>query len=188
MEKSWLRHTEMFNQSNRNIIMVETGVYVGWNASKWRRRLLWWICVALTLLLTQGVSQVANQFEVFLEADLSITVVIQPLLHLFNGRLTVGILFFQSTQIEKKKAMLYIKNIPVAQNCLLRKLQKMYWPPWCCWGFSVSTFETIGCSSSPPPSRNQERWSQRSWRLSPYLHRGRGKARSRQMWIQEWNE
>lgn len=53
---------------------------------------LWCICTGSTLALTEGAGHVANQSEVFLEADLSIVVLIQSLHHLLNGRGAVCIL------------------------------------------------------------------------------------------------
>lgn len=50
------------------------------------------VCVGSTLALTEAVGHIANQSEVFLEADLSIAVLIQPLLHLFDGRGAVCVL------------------------------------------------------------------------------------------------
>lgn len=50
------------------------------------------VSTGATLVLTHGVGHVANQSEVFLEADLPIVVCVQPLLHLLDGRGAVCVL------------------------------------------------------------------------------------------------
>lgn len=50
------------------------------------------VCIGSTLALTEAVGHVANQSEVFLEADLSVAVLIQSSLHLFDGRGAVCVL------------------------------------------------------------------------------------------------
>lgn len=45
------------------------------------------------LLVAEGLGKVANQIEEFTEVDLSIVVVIQPLLHLLYGGTVVCVLW-----------------------------------------------------------------------------------------------
>lgn len=45
------------------------------------------------LLVAEGLGKVANQLEEFLEADLSVVVFIQPLLHLLYGGTVVCVLW-----------------------------------------------------------------------------------------------
>lgn len=69
------------------------------------------ICTGSRLALTEGSGHVANQSEVFREADLSIVVVVQSPLQLLNGRGAVCILNTnRSTEAEGDGR---ISNIPV---------------------------------------------------------------------------